>query len=111
MEQLPRLEVSLELRGDEQAVKQVHTMHNGEPTFFTQRIVKVVYCFERAKTIQQKQLSVAGGLRPDSDWIPVHADKEYTLHVILSRINRSKVIGTKHQRCAQVVVHHELCQG
>lgn len=48
MEQLPRLEVSLELRGDEQAVKQVHTMHNGEPTFFTQRIVKVVYCFERA---------------------------------------------------------------
>ncbi|XP_025099015.1 LOW QUALITY PROTEIN: activating signal cointegrator 1 complex subunit 3-like [Pomacea canaliculata] len=64
VEQLPRLEVSLELRGDEQAVKQVHTMHNG-------------------------------GLRPDSDWIPVHADKEYTLHVILSRINRSKKSDTK----------------
>ena len=33
-------------------------------------------------------ISDSGGVRPDSDWVTVHADQEYVLHVNLSRLNR-----------------------
>lgn len=31
-----------------------------------------------------------GGRRPDSDWIQVHADQEYVIHVDLLRVNKTK---------------------
>ena len=35
--------------------------------------------------------SFLGGKRPDSDWIPVHADQEYVFEMQLSRINKTRV--------------------
>ena len=34
-----------------------------------------------------------GGLRPDSDWIKVHADQEYVLNIDFKRVNKHKVNG------------------
>ncbi|KAK3097620.1 hypothetical protein FSP39_011463 [Pinctada imbricata] len=40
-------------------------------------------------------LSSKGGVRPESDWIPVHADQEYVVEVNLQRINKSRKSDSK----------------
>ncbi|KAH9490923.1 activating signal cointegrator 1 complex subunit [Bulinus truncatus] len=39
---------------------------------------------------KEVDITYSGGVRPESCWLPVHADQEYVFHITLRRINRSK---------------------
>ncbi|KAH9490919.1 activating signal cointegrator 1 complex subunit [Bulinus truncatus] len=44
---------------------------------------------------KEVDITYSGGVRPESCWLPVHADQEYVFHITLRRINRSKKTDSK----------------
>ncbi|CAL1546554.1 unnamed protein product [Lymnaea stagnalis] len=50
---------------------------------------------EKQSVTRQAKIQHRGGVRPESDWLPVHADQEYVLSISLRRINKTRRYDSK----------------